>query len=151
MWEQHYEIRNVLCSFFFLFFFKESSREYECDEREASINYNKEQEDQNAGSLWVVEFFRVVMEVGAVGYSCLCHRRRWPNCATHLRVGVVSWSEFNEMEKSGPSNFIHVNPTQTEWTSPLPDFPLQRNIEREAFFFFFAAWVKGSNQFGTWL
>lgn len=121
------------------FFFKESSGEYECDEREGSINYNKEQEDQNAGSLWEVEFFRVVMEVGAAWIQLSLPSPAMPNCATHLRVGVISWSEFNEMEKSGPSNFIHVNPTQTHWTSPLPDFPLQRNIEREAIFFCFVS------------
>lgn len=75
-----------------------------------------------------------------------------PNSATHLRVGIMSWFEFNEMEKRGPSNFIHVNPTQTHWTSPLPDFPLQRNIESVVLFSLFFHFVsKGPNRFGTLL
>ncbi len=111
-----------------------------------SINYNKEQDDQNAGTLWVVEFSSS-NGGGGCWIQLSLPSLAMPNSATHLRVGVISWSEFNEMEKSGPSNFIHVNPTQTHWTSPLPDFPLQRNIERVAPFFCFMS--KGSNQFGT--
>lgn len=93
--------------------------------------------------------FLVVMELGGCRIQLSLPSLAMPNSATHLRVGVVSWYEFNEMEKSGPSNFIHVNLAQTHWTSSLPDFPLQRNIEWVALFFCFVS--KGSNQFETQL
>lgn len=73
----------------FFTLFKESSREYESDEREGSINYNKEQDDQNAGALWVVEL--VLMEVGGGCWIQLSlPSLAMPNSATHLRVGVMS-------------------------------------------------------------
>lgn len=135
------------CMKFGTFFtlFKESSREYETDESKISINYNKAQDDQNAGTLWVVEFWSS-NGGGGCWIQLSLPSLAMPNSATHLRVGVMFWSVFNEMEKSGPSNFIHVNPTQTKWTSPLPDFPHQRNIERVALFS--ALWVKVTVSFG---
>lgn len=42
-----YENNNMKSGTFFTLF-NESSREYDSDEREGSINYNKEQDDQNA-------------------------------------------------------------------------------------------------------
>lgn len=60
---------------------------------------------------------------------------------------VLIWIQWNG-EKSVPFNFIPVNPTQTHWTSPLPDFQLQRNIESGPIFCFVS---KGSIQLGTQL
>lgn len=39
-------------SFFTL---KESNRQHESDEREASISYNKEEDDRNTETLWVIK------------------------------------------------------------------------------------------------
>lgn len=66
------------------------------DERERSVNYNKGQEDENVVGGWYSFLFLAAVPM--------------PNSATHLRVGVASWSKFNEMEKSRTSNFIHVFP-----------------------------------------
>lgn len=79
------------------------------------------------------------MEVGAVGYRCLRHQQPCQNSATHLRVGLESWYQFNEMERSGPSNFIHVNLTQTQWTSSLDwFFHFKRILSEEPFYYFYS-------------
>lgn len=98
---------------------------------------------------WVWMRFHSCNGSGGCGVQLSLPSPAMPNSATHLRVGIVSWYEFNEMEKSAPSNFIHVKHAQTHWTSSLADFPLQRNIEWVSPFFCFVS--KGSNQFETQL
>ncbi len=47
-----YENNSMKCGTFFALF-KESSTEYEFDERGGSLNYNREQDDQKTVTLWV--------------------------------------------------------------------------------------------------
>lgn len=69
-----------------------------------------------------------------------------PNSATHLRVGIMSWFEFNEMEKKRAIQFYscesHPNPLNFSiaWFSTSKEY-------REWLFFSFVS--KGSNWFGT--
>lgn len=83
-----YENNNMKSGTFFTLF-KESSREYDSDEREGSINYNKEQDDQNAGTLWVVEFSSS-NGGGGCWIQLSLPSLAMPNSATHLRVGIIS-------------------------------------------------------------
>ena len=75
------------------FFSRKASREYGRDERDRSINHNKEQDDQNAAALWVVEFSSFNGRGGGGGCCWIqlsLPPPTMPNSATHLRVGVVS-------------------------------------------------------------
>lgn len=108
----------------------------------------KEMDSQTRGGGWGRWKYRNIecesilgagMEVGAVGYRCLRHQQPCQNSATHLRVGYESWYQFNEMERSGPSNFIHVNLTQTQWTSSLGwFFHFKRILSEEPFYYFYS-------------
>lgn len=69
-----------------LVFFKEISREYESvDGRDGSQMMTKKRMMKTLEHCGRLSF---QMEVGDVGYSCLCHHPGMPNSAPHLRVGL---------------------------------------------------------------
>lgn len=85
----------------------------ECDERDGSINYKKGRTTETQ-ECWAWMRFHSCNGSGGCGVQLSLPSPAMPNSATHLRVGIVSWYEFNEMEKKV------CHPILFMWSMPKP-------------------------------
>lgn len=139
LWEHNFKVGTF-------FTLRENNKHYESDEREVSINYNKEQDDQNAKTLFWLSFL-ILMEVGTVGHICPAITGQLCDTSKSWRH-VLIWIQWNGKKVGCPILFMWIPPKTTELYYCLI-FHFKGILREWPFFFWFVS--KSSNHFGTWL